>query len=482
MLTKIDFGAVDAESDMKLRDYFFDNGTLTKIRLTKKFLVLGRKGSGKTALFKAANDFYTEKCLPLLFKDYHWEYHKLIKENGLPAESAYVKSWAFTVLVHIIGYWKDHNPSKELKAESTSIFRDLFGENDIGLMSRLIDVFLRMRRADIAIEGLASGGIEIDSKAGPLLASQISSVVQRLEKFVISNYRTCPVTVLLDQLDDGWDNTDESKNLIIGCLKAVKDLNVQLQGIVGYPPIIVFLRDDIYNELRFNDKNKIYQGAEFLEWDEDGLLRVIARRIAVSTDATNDDIDEILGRVFTREQMRSRVSYKTYITQRTMMRPRDIVAFVDQCKKIAMDDGKSLIGRAHIYKAEERFSSHIYDELIDETHKQYPQFETYLNLLRHIGKTKIRHSDFVSSLPGMSNIEGGARLNSEEAESLLYRFGVIGIPQSGGQNRTGGAAYSFKEKSYSPDFKRGVMVVHPSLKKCLKLTERRAQSQENAIL
>ena len=48
----IDFGQVFAERDEHLSAYFYENGVLERvIRDRHQFLILGRKGAGKTAVF-----------------------------------------------------------------------------------------------------------------------------------------------------------------------------------------------------------------------------------------------------------------------------------------------------------------------------------------------------------------------------------------------------------------------------------------------
>ena len=42
------FGAIDAESDDKLIEYFIESPELDKLKNYEKGIVLGRKGSGKT--------------------------------------------------------------------------------------------------------------------------------------------------------------------------------------------------------------------------------------------------------------------------------------------------------------------------------------------------------------------------------------------------------------------------------------------------
>ncbi|WP_153576588.1 P-loop ATPase, Sll1717 family [Pseudomonas aeruginosa] len=93
-------------------------------------------------------------------------------------------------------------------------------------------------------------------------------------------------------------------------------------------PIIVFLRSDIYNELRFNDKNKLGSSQEYLDWTEEDLIKIIEERIRKTTETT---IDNAWDTVFSTKEMRQRAGIKSYILKRTMLRPRDIIAYCIFC-------------------------------------------------------------------------------------------------------------------------------------------------------
>ena len=51
LVKELDFGRLDAESDRSILNYFVQTGSVEEIK-EGKYLVLGRKGSGKTAIFK----------------------------------------------------------------------------------------------------------------------------------------------------------------------------------------------------------------------------------------------------------------------------------------------------------------------------------------------------------------------------------------------------------------------------------------------
>jgi len=95
------FGAIDADEDALLRECFRDHPAYTAAKAHDRFLVVGRKGSGKTAIFKR---LITERDPSVFgfghtFDDYPWHYHDLQAEAGVPEERRYVHSWRYLILM-----------------------------------------------------------------------------------------------------------------------------------------------------------------------------------------------------------------------------------------------------------------------------------------------------------------------------------------------------------------------------------------------
>ena len=100
----IDFGQVSAERDENLSHYFFDNGVIQSVIGNRnQFLVLGRKGAGKTAVFKhlsenrskfvGVNDLYVDLSL----QNYSWDIHTLLATAGKSPALAYIHSWKYII-------------------------------------------------------------------------------------------------------------------------------------------------------------------------------------------------------------------------------------------------------------------------------------------------------------------------------------------------------------------------------------------------
>ena len=68
-LNEINLGRIDAESDEQLEAYFVETGAVDGVRSGKQ-LILGRKGSGKTALFAHIRDAFSHRTVDLELTNY----------------------------------------------------------------------------------------------------------------------------------------------------------------------------------------------------------------------------------------------------------------------------------------------------------------------------------------------------------------------------------------------------------------------------
>jgi hypothetical protein len=471
----VNFGRVDAESETNLAEYFVDTGVFARLQSGRKQFVVGRKGSGKTALFiLATQERFKRSVIQLDFNNYAWESHKKIEESGLSAESVYTASWRFTLLMAVCDHWRK-TASRDIAREAESFYKRIYKNEQPGFLEFLFDRFRRVRRVDLpTVEGIFDlGGFELDDpNVGPMLASSISQWSQIILDFVKANFDREPFTITLDRLDDGWDASEKSRMLLVGVLKAAREFN-QIFNRHGKPPaVIVFLRSDIFNELQFNDKNKISADIKYLDWTGDKLIDVIEARIGKSLGC---ETKYSWKEVFSSAKMRQTASIDTYILKRTMGRPRDIIAFCINCQDAARNESHSIVETSDVYKAEESYSKHIYDELDDEMHKQIPNARDILQTVRDMGKTRFSFQEWLQNCQRRSS-----SITEDEARQrlkILFNYSVVGVQKSGGNQ--GGTKFQFvyNDRLLEPNFE-GDMIVHLSLKKHLSLKEPRSDNND----
>ena len=134
------FGAVDADNDDLLLKSFEDHEVYINIREFRNFLVIGRKGSGKTAIFKHML-LNTEKpdyfCFGHTFSDYPWSYHNMQARIGIPDFDKFTHSWKYLILLTVskIVLNQDHSlpydeTSAEYMASVESFVVDSYGSRD----------------------------------------------------------------------------------------------------------------------------------------------------------------------------------------------------------------------------------------------------------------------------------------------------------------------------------------------------------------
>lgn len=471
----VKFGELDAESEKNLSGFFVDTGVLAKLAEGRKYLVLGRKGSGKTALFRLAQSGQLKQVsvIDVEFEKYPWEFHKQLKQSGMLAESAFEASWRFLFLLTIAREWKDFASGK-LRQQAKKLVDAIVPDPHKGLLASLLS---RMKNpSKIALPaanfpGIASvglGGVDFAKDDAGRAIGIMELHLDALSTLVQSNYAAHPVAIKVDRLDDGWDASDDSRNLIVGQLKAARSLN-QFLGKDGLPaPIITFLRTDIFELLRFNDKNKLVTATERLEWTSDSLMEVLNRRIALGVGGDEHDAWK---KVFSTDEMLQRSRANSYLTKRTMGRPRDILAFGIHCRDVALERSHGRVETADIYDAELRYSNHLLDELTDELHKQIPEMESYVECLREVGRTTFDIADWIAASKRRSVSIGEAE--AKEQLTALFEASVIGVPRIGGRERGTRYVFAYSERHVKPDFSKA-MIVHPGLKKALNLKGKRA--------
>ncbi|MEI2430658.1 hypothetical protein RDV84_15595 [Lysobacter yananisis] len=463
----VDFGRLDAESDRNLHNYFVDTGVIERIGKGQKQFIIGRKGSGKTALFQQPGKAISgSHVVNLEFSDYAWESHKAIAELGLPLENAYTASWIFTFLVSACRKWMtsvDETVAK--KAKKT--YLDIYGAEGGGggLLDILFDRFKRVRKLEGPAAGdlVKLGAIEIEGvPEGAHLAFAANAWNRKLIELADELFKTKPISIFVDRLDDGWDASAEMKAMLAGAIKAARSLNLRYAA-ARPPAIVLFLRSDIYAHLEFNDKNKIGADIEHVVWDQNALLDIANARIARSIPVKKS---EAWAAVFSDKQMRQRAYISNYILKRTMLRPRDLIAFCIYCKEAAVANGHTKVEPEDVYDAEVQYSKHVYDELVDEMHKQVPYHETIFRALNKIGYSRFNFATWEKALTEV----GANGADSMHSLKLLFEYAVVGVPRVGGKG--GGSKYEFiyQNRFLEPRFD-GDIVVHPALRKHLNLKD-----------
>ena len=508
ILEWIELGKVAAERDDLLSKYFFDNGVLRKIiDSPSSFLVLGRKGAGKTAVFKYlkenSSQFIGNKdiLISLSFEDYNWNIHSLLANQGKAESMLYKQSWKFIILIECIKAYKDwfdrNNAIVPTKIKDSSKLLEKIFSSPIPSIPQIVGkkilslATLRLPKAGIDLEdgnfdsaSLEGGEVSFeDVRQNNSLKSSLSENIENLTSYLEDSLLAITpewpsIYVCFDRVDEAWDDVsfEASRRVIAGLVTACDSLNSQYKGKIRP---IVFLREDIFDVLSINDANKLREDCgALLHWDKTSLPNMLLKRINYFGNQKGIDTVTGIDSLFDKLEMRQRAKPSNYLLRRTMMRPRDFISLfsrvVETMKEKANDpfsEEEIIFNKLEcesVYGAEPGYSEWMKQELLDEWKVQKPEIADLLASIQNNGSTNITRARLEEEMNKL-----GKHISTSEAINhlrFLFDNSIIGLKLGSSTEWRFKCFYPSQGFVESDEYK-----VHEGLVRALNLTESRGR-------
>lgn len=390
------FGSIDADNDVLLLDSFQDHESFNDALKMKKYLISGRKGAGKTAIYKKIittrkSNFFSYGHT---FSDYPWQHHKKQARIGIPDFDKYTHSWKYLILLTVSKILLNQDQSLPYNEESMDYLLkiekfvvDSYGTRDPDVtqifspakklkLKPTFNLDFRVFKAGVSPENVPMDELPvIIQEVNENLAHYIFKTLNPKNKYYIC----------FDQLDFGFDlsNPDYSSRLI-GLLLASRDLNLKSREYNKQFIVLVFLRDDIYEQLHFDDKNKITENYySLIEWDtprtSKSLKELMEKRFKATLGKGKNIIrwDQIFDE---KHEMPGHQTKYQFILDRTFLRPRDMIKFcnttLESFKERIIKNKNSintLFTNQDLHDARKDYGSYFLREIDDEIHKHIPK-------------------------------------------------------------------------------------------------------------
>ncbi|MGP1834330.1 P-loop ATPase, Sll1717 family [Shewanella frigidimarina] len=403
-LKEIQLGHAYGESEVKylknFKDFYYDiNEAKSRILSDEKFVIVGRKGTGKTLLSNVV-------C-------------ESLKDTYVISSHESLKEFVFHQLKHIEGY--DLSPTKYVPIFEWMVYINLAKhiiDREDKFCPKRIDILLNFLR----YFGHKSGELKIektiemtkkfqDGLEGSLkffdFGAKLKSTVDESIKEGTRTYLECleslkefitqtlmenesKVIVFYDELDDKFKNNAEYKEGIVSFLSAVEKINHHFHKLELKVKICAVIRSDIVDKLNSPNINRIFEdNSIFLSWDaecanETDLFEMLAHKTRCSSNFyANKNTENILEDIFP-----SHISgeyFKHYIIDRTLGRPRDLVRmlkFVQDCY------GENM----------QKFESYTFEKTLRD-YSKYLKREVKMELIGHVEDDILtKYFDFLSTL------------------------------------------------------------------------------------
>lgn len=227
------------------------------------------------------------------------------------------------------------------------------------------------------------------------LLTELAQVINLLSEYDVDAQATN--FVLIDRLDDDWVSGNVRYHLIRSLVEALKNLR-RIEDL----KVVVALRSDIMERVILETKELGFQSEKYedyilrLMWNQDQLKDIINKRINFLYRRKYSSDNIFFEDIFINDVGKEN-SFR-YISERTLLRPRDVITFVNQC--LGQAAGKPQVRRGDVYAAETVYSENRLEALADEWRPIFAGIEPCIRILR--GK---RQSFLISELNTTKTID-----------------------------------------------------------------------------
>jgi hypothetical protein len=233
------------------------------------------------------------------------------------------------------------------------------------------------------MEGVKLGKYEASMKTRKLQylyqLDELKPLLEPLRQVLASK----KVFVFVDELDRGWDASEDARSFVAGLFQAcvsINDLSPQLR-------VCMSLRQELYDSIPelYEDAQKYRDLLEVISWDEKNLLKLMANRIRYNVNAVQqpeDDLEAWTAVFVDTLKYRQNKSFN-YVVDRTLYRPREIIQFCAQVVELAQERSDVVpLDYGVISEAETAYSEERAKDIAAEYRFQYPALMSVFEAFR----------------------------------------------------------------------------------------------------
>jgi len=400
-LIKLGIGCEVAEREKDgLQNYFIETASYFAALNQEKSILVGRKGSGKSAIYiKIQQELANDKLSYIV--DLKPESDELLEDvqlsklfdSPVSKRSFFVSVWKLVIFSKLIAsIYKRVKPKPEHSNQSH--------DNEIIKFVEENERFIKMNVFGVVSE-IHSQLNKSPGKDSPdilfeLYRVYLAPLIRCVKNYFSSiNAKYYKIVILADNLDKTWDSKNdleiqseliitlfEIENKIKNELRDVRDQDISLRK-------VIFLRKDIFEYILklVDEPDKWTTSSHEINWENYPKLlkQVIDNRFKYILGLNDDiDIEETWKEFF---DMNGKKRPFQIIEDVITKRPRDAIYFVSRLFESAINNGNQKVGAQDLKYAIEIYTSFINKNLIAETKAEYPEIVEILSKLQeHHGK------------------------------------------------------------------------------------------------
>ena len=469
---KIVFGKADAQEEgveypeLLLNGYYDNNNLVQQVCGTSKFLILGYKGSGKSALSEHLKLSESERIHidQQSLKDFPYKLFSKLVSGDSEQEYKLKVAWRWLLLIQMLNSLcndSEAKPKKILDLDRLIQFLTQSGVYPLVNMSSLVT-----KTTSRTFQGsLKSFKL---SQTTRMENAQISfEWIIDYVKSVISNFAEMQQHFLIiDGLDDIVTSREIQYLAIAALINEAKDLNLYFRRCNLPLKIVVLCRTDIFERLPDANKNKIRRDCSYsFTWYKEGedtqkncgLIDIINIRGRLVYPNLNDVISTFFPAKYLGNDTSSSLLEMTRHTPRDFLQ---LLVFIQEhCQSDHVD--KKAIDEAIKSYSSEYFLPEIKDELVG--YVPFEAIDLIVNILSSFRSREFSYQDFIGAFNSLNfpdNLKADAILN------VLYDCSAIGHAYSYKDGKETRVTFKYRNRNSSFN-KNNRIILHKGLWKAL---------------
>jgi hypothetical protein len=338
-LAGINFGYADSEKELLETPELFDSAFvdprnyLSKLMYGLPFLVLGRKGTGKTAygakirrLAMENNDIIVHPCM---LSDLNYSTFETFADESVRGGRRFLYIWKYLLFLEIIKLIQTTFPENE-NSELNILIQSL---QEYGILPTEDIVHtakhLNTTNISLSIPNIISAGKNAERELVLSSTDEITDIGIKILQGAYFGEKN--FYIIIDGLDDALRGKQFSSDIITGLIRAAESINYKLR-LTLHLKIIILLRSDIFELCRDPDLTKIKRDSTInLSWTKEDLQDIVIKRIK-NKYPQYQGFDEFW-REFAPQRYKDKKS-STFLFELTLLRPRDILQFFIECQDL----------------------------------------------------------------------------------------------------------------------------------------------------
>ena len=219
------------------------------------------------------------------------------------------------------------------------------------------------------------------------LLSDLARVIDALSEYSEGNKQRT-VYILIDGLDDNWVDQSIKYRLIKSLIEGLKSLR-KIRGV----KVIASIRSDLLEKVISETRHDGFQSEKYEDfyarviWKKDQIIELLDQRVNYLYRSKYSSEDVHLADVLPERVKKDKTT--DLILERTLLRPRDAISFLNQCFVNAVD--KIPLPERAVIRAEAVYSEDRRRALIEEWNSVFPCISAYLEQLN--GKNESFRAD-----------------------------------------------------------------------------------------